>query len=113
MTREIELELSEGETIEVELTQPRGLTALSLLVRAPSEREAVKGELDEDYVRWVRDLLLATTDLDEAEIEALPAPVVIELIRECVKVFEKAVGAAPDDDEDFDLDGGLDLDDWR
>ena len=113
MTREIELDLNEDETLEVEITQPTGLTSLSLIIRAPTEREAVKGELGEDYVEWVRDLLLTTTDLDVAEIEALPAPAVIELMNESAEVFNEAVGGVPEEDDDFDLDGGLDLDDWR
>ena len=112
MTREIELDV-DGERIEVELTEPTGLTALSLIIRAPTEREAMKGELGEDYVEWVRELLVTTTDLDLAEIEALPAPAVIELMTECGKVFREAVGGVTEENEDLGLDGGLDLDDWR
>lgn len=112
MKREIELDVDD-ETIDVELTPPTGLTVLTLILTSPTEREAVKGELGEEYVEWVRLLILSTSNLDEAELEALPGPAVIELMHACAKLFKESVGDVDEGDEDLDLDGGLDLDDWR
>lgn len=114
----------EGKEREVALEQPRGFDALKLMMSTPPS--VLEGDMDEEALPWLEDMVEIVSDLSQEELEKMPGMELNRVIAASVQVFagqevdipselqreDRDTGGEFEGLFDFDENGYVDTDDW-